>query len=420
MAKVSFRRGKWVLDYRAPRTDPDTGKTIMKRIWETTQGNRQEAERLLADRLTAMGRGEYQHRKEFVTINELVQLYWDGHVTVRCKPSTQHDYKKILMGHVLPHFGPFVARDLQRTDIENFRARKVEAGVGARTINKALTLLSMMVNYAVDSRLMTYNPAENVQHLKTKDGSKHDLVEGAILAPSEVTALLAACDPKWKPIVMTAIYTGLRQGELFALTWDDVDWLGAEIYVRRTYSHGRFQSPKSAKSRRRVPMPGVLMAELRRWKLACPKGDDNLVFPNGAGHVENPANLINRGFHPALRRAGLRRIRFHDLRHTYASLLIHNGENFKTISELLGHSSITITLDVYGHLLPQARGDVARRLDTLLGGVGSDSVVNGGLSGGVIEGELEKSLIAKDEFGGPCKIRTYDQEIKSLLLYQLS
>jgi integrase len=124
-----------------------------------------------------------------------------------------------------------------------------------------------------------------------------------------------------------------------------------------------------------VDLPAELVQELRRWQLACPPGAHDLVFPNGAGKPEDHANLLHRGFYPALRRAGLRKIRFHDLRHTYASLLIANGENVKRIQSLMGHSSATVTLDVYGHLMPGGGGQVADRLGALVfRGSGSKTV----------------------------------------------
>jgi len=133
------------------------------------------------------------------------------------------------------------------------------------------------------------------------------------------------------------VLTGLREGELLGLAWGDIDWTARQIYVRQQYTAGRFSELKTKASRRRVDLPGELVAELRRWRLQCPPGAHDLVFPTGLGTPDSPCNLLNRGFYPALRRAGLRKIRFHDLRHTYASLLIANGEHPKRIQALMGH-----------------------------------------------------------------------------------
>ena len=118
-----------------------------------------------------------------------------------------------------------------------------------------------------------------------------------------------------------------------------------------------------------MDVPRVFMKELKVWKLKCPKGKDNLVFPNGAGNPENHGNLLRRGFYPALRRAELRHIRFHDLRHTFASLLIKNNEHPKYIQKQLGHKSIKTTMDVYGHLMEGINKKAADKLAGLALGI---------------------------------------------------
>ena len=167
-------------------------------------------------------------------------------------------------------------------------------------------------------------------------------------------------------------------------------------------------------SRRRVDLPAGLVAELKLRRLQCPPGAHDLVFPNGAGNPENHANLLNRGFYPAVRRARLRKIRFHDLRHTYASLLIANGEHPKRIQALMGHSSINVTMDVYGHLMPGGGDAVADRLGALVFRPSGSRTV------AVDELELADDAQAIVFNGGPCRSRTCDQRIKSPLLYRLS
>jgi integrase len=186
--------------------------------------------------------------------------------------------------------------------------------------------------------------------------------------------------------------------------------------VRQQYTAGRFSEVKTKASRRRVDLPGELVSELRRWRLQCPAGTHDLVFPNGAANPENHANLLNRGFYPALRRAGLRKIRFHDPRHTRASLLIANGEHPKRIQALMGHSSINVTMDVYGHLMPGGGDEVADRLGALVFARGE----SGSRMVAVDEVELADDAQAIVFNGGPCRNRTYDQRIKSPLLYRLS
>jgi integrase len=120
------------------------------------------------------------------------------------------------------------------------------------------------------------------------------------------------------------------------------------------------------------------MSELRRWKVACPHSELDLVFPNGATRPMDCLNLVKRHFHPALRRGGLRKIRFHDLRHTFAALLIDQGEHPKYIQTQMGHSSIKVTMDTYGHLMHKVNREASKRLDlTVFGGNGDKMETSG-------------------------------------------
>jgi len=159
-----------------------------------------------------------------------------------------------------------------------------------------------------------------------------------------------------------AVLTGMRQGELLGLKWSDIDWPNSQTNVRRTFNHGRFYEPKTKTSFRRIELAPASVHELKKWKLACPKGDLDLVFPSKTGTPQQAANMFYRHFLPALQRAKLPRIRIHDLRHTYASLLIDQGEHPKYIQTQMGHSSINVTMDTYGHMMETINQDAASRL----------------------------------------------------------
>ena len=167
---------------------------------------------------------------------------------------------------------------------------------------------------------------------------------------------------------MTAALTGMRQGELFGLKWTDIDWINNQIHVKRTYNHGKFYDPKSKTSKRRIDMAPELVAGLKKWRLACPKGELDLVFPNENGKPENQSNFLRRRFYPILMSVDLPRIRFHDLRHTYCALLLDQGENIKYIQRQMGHSSIKVTLDIYGHLMSDVNQEAAIKLGSKIFG----------------------------------------------------
>ncbi len=195
-----------------------------------------------------------------------------------------------------------------------------------------------------------------------------------LLTPDEVVRLIEATEParrdpegalitnNYRLIVKMAVGTGLRAGELLGLRWCDLDWKSVQVHVRRSWKDGAFHEPKTKTSTRAVPLEASLLRDLRAWRLACPKGANDLVFPNLEGKPMGHANLLQRGFFPALRRAGLRKIRFHDLRHSFASLLLASGEDVVRVSRLLGHASPKITLDVYSHALPTEHYATAERI----------------------------------------------------------
>ena len=138
--------------------------------------------------------------------------------------------------------------------------------------------------------------------------------------------------------------SGARQGELLGLKWPDVDWENNQI--QRTFNNQAWYEPKSKTSRRRIYLGLSAMKALRTWRLACPPNELDLIFPNEAGEPLNHNNMVSRYFNPAVKEAGLGKVRFHDLRRAYASLLIAQGENIKYTQTQLGHSSPTVTLHV--------------------------------------------------------------------------
>ncbi|UCD31836.1 MAG: site-specific integrase, partial [Desulfobacterales bacterium] len=147
------------------------------------------------------------------------------------------------------------------------------------------------------------------------------------------------------------------------LKWSDVDWENSQIHIQRTFNNQAWYDVKTETSDRKIDLGPVMMIELKKWKVACPPNDLDLVFPNKAGNPINHNNLVNRRFAPALKDAGLPKVRFHDLRHTYASLLIEQGENIKYIQNQLGHSTPTVTLNVYAHLMKSVNQEAAYRLE---------------------------------------------------------
>ncbi len=376
MACVVRRRGRWVVDFRDPR-----GYRMVETVVPPPGKNRatkRDAEALLATRITQMSRGEYVPRDEQHTFDALAISFLD-HKSGEIKRTTFTDYRQLIELHLKATFSGYPLRKISREMINAFRTKKREDGLGLRTINKTLTLLSSMFNHALESQWVGRNPVIGIKPLKIENSFERI----HCLDPAEISRLMAVYTPaeeKWRILVWAAANTGLRQGELLGLQWRDINWKMKQIHVTRQYSAGRFSDLKTAASRRAVDISDQLAADLRQWQTICPKSAIHLVFPNGNGNPENHGNLMNRGFDPMLGRAGLPKIRFHDLRHGYASLLILNGEHPKYIQKQMGHSSVKITMDIYGHLMQSWNPEAANRLTNLI--LSGNKVVTGSGGGG--------------------------------------
>jgi integrase len=181
---------------------------------------------------------------------------------------------------------------------------------------------------------------------------------------AELQATIAAAAGRWRPVILVAIFCGMRASELRGLRWEDVDFEGRKIKVtQRADAFQKIGRLKSKSGYRSIPAPPMVLNALREWKLICPKGDLGLVFPNGNGNVESHSNLVKRGFNPIQLAAGIvdengaAKYGMHALRHACASLWIENGMNAKRIQKLMGHSTIQMTFDVYGHLFTDGDAD---------------------------------------------------------------
>ncbi len=237
--------------------------------------------------------------------------------------------------------------------------RRVRLGTSAGTLQNAKTALSAMLVKAVDWGYIDKNPAAALELPK-----QNEEPEMRVLTREQIGLLLDAASEARLPI-LTAVSTGIRRGELFALRWSDFEPERRRLWVRRSLNrHLEFQRPKTKKSVRSIACRPTLVQALREHRMASSfSADDDLIFPNTNGGPMDAANFVRREFRPALRRAGVPMVRWHDLRHTFVSLLIAEGLAPKLISELCGHASIAITMDRYGHLFDSVAdaGDAIER-----------------------------------------------------------
>lgn len=182
------------------------------------------------------------------------------------------------------------------------------------------------------------------------------------------TFLKAAVGDRYEALYVLALTTGMRQGELLGLRWEDIDLDRGVLRIRRAlmtgYGKQTYEAPKTAKGRRAVALTPTAVAALRRHRNGCQ--DDGPVFRNRVGGPVHPKNLVDRSFRPLLKRAGLPQIRFHDLRHTVATLLLGKGIHPKIVQEMLGHANISITLDTYSHVLPNMQAGAVDAMQDVL------------------------------------------------------
>lgn len=225
-----------------------------------------------------------------------------------------------------------------------------------QTINHVLKTLKKLLNDAVLDGYLESNPALSVKPVPMPQQ------EMDFLDPEELRLFLDHANPHYRPLFLCAMLTGLRRGELLALQWGDIDFAKGQIRVRRSLYQGQFIEPKSERSRRTIDMAPMLIETL---KSIPSRFAGELVFCQENGKPLDPNNLVKREFKRALRRAGLRDISFHSLRHSFTALLIEADQNPKYIQTQLGHASIRTTMDRYGHLLRGENPEASKRLQAV-------------------------------------------------------
>lgn len=306
----------------------------------------------------------------------LVKAYLENWLTsyakVHCKPSTYRGYKRAVDNHLIVAFGDAPLHMLKREDVKRLIAELMAKGKSRGTIKNCLVPLKAAYNTAIEDGLLTMNPASRLGRLLKAQSDRRQHLQP--LTVREVTALMAVAEDRFLvlyPVLLCAVRTGLRLSELIGLQWTDIDFHGGFIEVRRAVVLGQETTTKSHKIRR-VDMSSQLQAvlsqlkELRQLNAMAQGTEIGLtVFLSPQGKRWDERNL-RRMWYRCLETAGIREIRFHDLRHTYVSLMIELGAHAKYIQEQAGHSGIQVTMDTYGHLFPSRDRGWAEKLDRMV------------------------------------------------------
>ena len=341
MAHIQKRsNGKYRVRYRDPQNQ-ERSKTFDRKS---------DAEKFRADVASRINRGNWvAPERERLPLGHFAEL-WLRSADV--KPSTKANYESILSRWIIPEFGETPINAIQWSTLETFKAQLLEQGLTPKTTRNILNVISPILTTAVRDGVIHHNPAREV----TKPRST-TIREADFATAKEVLEIADLMEGQDRFLVIFAAFSGLRSSECGGLQVRDINFLERKITVRRalTEVHGRpvLNSPKNGRART-VPIPTFLV-DLLSQHLAGRgvDGDQSAqIFVARTGAIYRHSNFYSRVFKPAVQQIGRKGFRFHDLRHTYATLLISEGAHPRVVMDRMGHSSIQITMNTYGHLFP--------------------------------------------------------------------
>jgi integrase len=373
MAKVRKRAWKgadgasktaWVADY----TD-QAGKRHIK-----TFGTRKAADDWLVGARHEVAQGVHTPASASPTVAAAGEAWIAQGETDGLERSTLRQYRQHLDLHIRPFIGAVKLADLSPAGVREFRNRLIAEGRSRAMAQKVIGSLGAILADAMGAGMVARNVVRDQtrqQRRQNRLDKRHDKrLEIGVDIPTkdEIRAMLAHAQGRWRALIVTAIFTGLRASELRGLRWRDVTLDRSELTVRqRADRWGAIGSPKSDAGKRTLPLAPIVANALKEWRLACPRSDADLVFPNAKGAPQQLTAIHYRGLGPLQQAAGFvnggkPKYGMHSLRHAAASLFIEQGFSPKRVQALMGHSTIQMTFDTYGHLFPsEAEDQVAMR-----------------------------------------------------------
>jgi integrase len=367
--------------------------TIRKRTWTTRKGEtktawqvdysdqdghrrrrnftiRKAADAWLVGARHEVSRGVHTPISTSITVAEAGTLWIAQGEADGLEASTLMQYRQHLDYHIKPFIGGVKLAELSPGALQSFRNRLLEEGRSRAMVKRAVSSLGAILAAAmavgrVGRNVVREQARTNRREARLNKRHKKPLEVGVdIPTKAEIRAMLTAAQDRWRALLVTAVFTGLRASELRGLRWDDVDLDQGLLTVRqRADRWNTIGSPKSAAGKREVPLAPIAINTLKEWRLACPKGEMRLVFPNTKGHVQSLSSIHRRGLGPLEVAAGIAtdpakpKYGMHALRHAAASLFIEQGFAPKRVQVAMGHSSIQMTFDIYGHLFPSPQDD---------------------------------------------------------------
>jgi integrase len=299
---------------------------------------------------------------------------WLVNVQSTIRPGTWYQYEMTCRVHILPNLGSIKLKDLNPGHIQALYNAKLKAGTGIRTVKVIHVVLHKALEQSVKLGMIGRNPTNAVTSPKYQPDEMKFYDEGQVNQ-----MLLVARGDRYEALYHLAVVSGMRQSELLALKWSDLDWQAGTLKIQRQlkrqdHKGGYFSNPKTKAGKRSIDLGPETIKKLQdhyerqrleRGKVGDRWVENDLIFPSTIGTPLDQFNLLKR-FRSLISKAGLPEIRFHDLRHTAASLMLNNRVPPILVSRRLGHSKVSITLDTYGHLLPEVQSGVAEMMDELV------------------------------------------------------
>jgi len=382
--------GKWQARYYDPR-----GRRIGK-----TFDRKTDARAFLAAIKTDIVRGTWiEPTRAALPLDDWARQWWDGKLNLR--RSTQATDEGCLRNHILPEFGDTPIGRISRADVQAWVRVMTEAGIGPDTVRRSSRILKAILGEAVEARMISESPCRRISLPRLTQR------EQRYLTAEEVEQLVAATDDRYQALVCSAAYLGCRWGELAGLKRQNLDLVRRQVRIVGTLEEvgGQpmryMEETKTRTSRRALSLPGFLVELLKEHLAEAPAGEFVFLGPQG-GWLRR--SVFRRSwFKPALVAAGLDEdLRFHDLRHTAAGLLIAQGAHLKEIQARLGHASITTTLNVYGHLWPSLGAQLDDKIEAVHRQAKEKLGLNGACTGPGGGPEAGRTKVASDLRKLPC------------------
>ena len=364
--------GRWEGRYTVGH-DPETGKAIIKNVLGKTQAEVKEKLKKAIEENVGIDYG----RAKTYTVGNWLGVWYENYAKIKMRPSTYLTYHGYIENHIKPQLGKIPLNDLTTLHLQQFykkllaegRVERIEAqkqpkGLSAKTVRNIHQIISSALKLANEQRLIARNPADGCALPK----AEHK--EMQTLPIEQLTSFLReAKDSGVFALYYIDLTTGLRRGELLGLKWSDIDLEKGDLRVQRQI--GRIDGKiiemplKTKNAYRTLPLSADAISVLKMQK--CKVGNSEWVFPSPTGGPMSPDSVLHM-LHRVLKRAGLPKVRFHDLRHTFATLALQNGVDIKTVSGMLGHFSAGFTLDTYAHVTTSAKREAAKTMGSILSG----------------------------------------------------